>query len=216
MYKTKVLILISLLLSLFILGCLTANVDDDESIRSFQVEILMDVEFNRLHIRESGAVNTIHTQTGQFNKGSYTIRLNAPLDPNTRYDIQLQTPDGTTATKRHVSILSQNSIVEFDISDFDDETANEVTAINILNRTGIDFSYVLVSVTGSSSWLFRMDGNFTNDTHTPVTNITPPLNNTIRYDVQLRDHPTGTIRATRTNILLTQNRNVIFTENNLD
>jgi len=216
MLKTNISKLILLLLiSVIITGCLNTNPDDGEGVRSIQLDILMDVEFNRLSIRESGSSNPIITQYGQFHKGSHIIKLNLTLNDYTRYDIQLHTADGTTATKTNV-LLSQNAIVEFDISDLDDDTAKEITVINVLNRTGIDFGHVRFSITGSSSWFFTKDGQIENNIAYTISNITPPLSTTTRYDIQLRDHATGNIRATRTNILLSQNRTVLFTENNID
>jgi len=214
MSKTIVLMLFLLLITFFFYGCLTSTEESDGEIRSIQIDILIDVDFNWLVISESGSTTTAHSQTGHFNKGRHTIELRTTLNEDTRYDLQLHTADGSTATKRHI-LLSQNAIVEFELSDFDDDTAYDITTLYIRNRTGIDFSYIYVGVAGSGSWLFGINGNIANDTNFPLTNITPPLNTATRYDIQLREQAAGGIRATRGNILLRQNETIIFLESNI-
>ena len=208
MLKLKYLIVLTILCLGLIIGCRVTDTDE-ELVTSIQLRIGIDEEFTRLNIREAGASNWKISRTVTYRVGNHTVELYPSLNTELKYDIQLVTRDGRTVTKNDV-MLTQNCFVDFEIKDFDDETAKEVRTINILNRTGIDFVLVDIGNAGSSSWTHEISGTFENEKLSTLTNITPKLDSTLKYNIRLRGSSTGNISSTRTDISVSQNGTVVF------
>ena len=207
--KFRIFSLVLVLILCMLMGCISSVTD--EGITSIQLVISVSHTFTRINIRETGTASWSFTRTGTFGAGQHLIEFSKPLKDDIRYDIQLVMNDNRTATKSNV-LLSQNAIVTFDITDFDDETAFEVGTFHILNNTGVSFSHVYIGQTGSGSWSHSFTVSFSDENRTTITNITPPLNIHSRYDVQLRELGVGSITATKHNVSLTHGGVVVFNE----
>ena len=204
---------ISMFFVILLCGCITST--DDDGITEIQIKNMTNVVFANLRIREAGSTDWLIYQSGIFNEGNHNIVLSKTLDPSLRYDIQLSTADGLTATKQGV-LVSQNGIIAFNSSDFDDDSAQVITSINILNETGVHFYSLLIGVSGSSSWLIDIESPFLNGGITSIHDISPSLSPTTLYDIQILEYPFGNITATKSNYILRQNGIIRFESSDLD
>ena len=206
--------LLTLVLVVGLIGSCTL-VDDEEIVTSIEILNMTNVAFNRLLIREMGASSWRIDQSVLIFPGSHPIELSRNLYIDTRYEVQLRTFEGRTATKSNI-LLEQGNIVMFETKDFDDDGGNEITAINILNETGIDFTYVYIGESGSQSFLFKRAGAFSNGNHVSISGINPPLDPNKFYDIRLQEHEYSGISATKNNVELKQNGVVRFESSDLD
>jgi len=211
MNKTRIIVFLSIIIGVFLTGCFPTETDDNEIVSTIQIRImdsLSDQEFRHLRIRETGSTGWAITLRFEHSVGTHNIQLTPTLEIDKDYEIQLETNDQRTATI--VTSLTQNSIVAFERRHFDDDTALDITAINIRNLTGYTFRYIQIRRTGVESWLYSRRAIFRDDETYPLQNINPPLRTNIRYDIMLREHATGGLSAMRRNIYLTQNGTVTF------
>ena len=217
MKTLKFIVLFTIVISLLSSCKITAP--DENEVRTIRIINHTEITFERLRIRLAGETNWGQTFNREFGHGQHEIFLTRFLDSEQRYDIQLYRrfwDSGSykeqTATL-YAEPVSENILLPFDYENFDDQTALEITALYINNRTGTDFSAVYIGVVGSSGWVFDKIDSIINDDFYYITNIYPPLKATTQYRIQLR---AGNITATKTNLSVTQNRTINFTENDFD
>ena len=212
MKKTLVLILALFTLTLITISCITTYGEDD--ITTIQIKNMTNVVFDSLRIREVGTTSWV-TRNETFGTETVSVYFYTPLDVNKRYEIQLRSNLEISATKTNV-LLAENGIVTFNVSDFDDDQRNEITTFHILNDTGVDFSEILIGISGTSSWIVSRTIPMNNGTITTISNIDPPLKRLNLYNVQVIRNELGFITATKSHILLSHNGVVRFEKDDLD
>jgi V8-like Glu-specific endopeptidase len=141
-----------------------------------------------------------------------------PLNINNQYDIRLVDEDNDTYTKRNIR-LTQNQTIEFTINDLDagtDTTDNNgLPSIRIVNKTGYTVYFVYISPTSTDEWEEDVLGDDVLLNGLSVTvQLSYPLDVRNRYDIRLEDEDDDTY--TKWNVLITPNRTVEFTFDDID
>ena len=203
-------LIIVLFVFLMFTGCIL--VLDEDDVTDIQIRNITNESFTILRIREVGDKGWLTSRSGQFNPGTHHISLFNPIKNNLRYDIQMETQDGRLATKPNI-MVSQNGIIIFDNNDFSDYNNTHITSLHILNHTGIDFTTILIGISGSGSWILASDLKIYKDSTVTLNYINPPLDINRIYDIKLLSN---TISATKTGLSLKNNGLIRFEPTDLN
>ena len=200
-------------------GCRVSDIENEDEVTEFVINNETDTTFVTLRIREMGDSYWKYDKTVAFPGNSeYTVTPTRPYNREARYEIQLESKAKNTATLSNVA-LTQNSIIYFNLIDFDNpDAASVITKINIMNNTIVNFYFLAIRETGKISWLFEMAGDFVKtepSTLLPPVDLPQKLDTRKKYDVRLRQQQTGGIEAIKTNLTLKQNGNIIFESSDL-
>ncbi|MCL1827607.1 MAG: hypothetical protein FWG20_06135 [Candidatus Cloacimonetes bacterium] len=202
----KLMIIITLLASFYLITSCKMTTDEN-AVYDIIIENNTSHTFSKVNIREHGQANWYLQKNMQLPQGQHTIFLSKKIEKDIKYDIQLETLAKETATHYDI-FLSDDEIIPFDRLDVED-----ITSINILNKTSLDFAEVRIGRAGQPSYIFTRVINIPKDQPTNIANIAPVLDSSVLYWIQLRS---GTLTAIQYNQALWQNKTIQFTNENIE